>query len=231
MATVSDHYSTLLSPVYSWMSGGFDAAIDRNTRFFARHYLNGPSGTGVAVDLGAGCGFQSIPLARLGFDVTAIDLDETLLDELVAHCGNLPIKCVRDDLLQFSQYANSDIELIVCMTDTILHIDSKEDVRQLIHSVYDGLSPGGRFVITFRDLSRELVGVDRFIPVRSDESRIFTCCLEFEPEVVKVFDLVHQRTGDEWHLQKSFYRKLRLSREWVMRTLKSCRSYLLFHCL
>ena len=37
-----------------------------------------------AVDLGAGCGFQAIPLARLGFAVTAIDLDRKLLAELAS---------------------------------------------------------------------------------------------------------------------------------------------------
>ena len=42
---------------------------------------------GIAIDLGAGCGFQSIPLARLGFTVTAIDLDEKLLDELQKNSG------------------------------------------------------------------------------------------------------------------------------------------------
>ena len=41
-----------------------------------------PARSGRAVDLGAGCGFQSIPLARLGFAVTAIDIDRKLLDEL-----------------------------------------------------------------------------------------------------------------------------------------------------
>ena len=207
MATVSDHYSKLLSPIYSWMSGGFEAALDRNTSFFAHHDLNGPSGTGVAVDLGAGCGFQSIPLARLGFDVIAIDLDEKLLSELATHGGDLRITCVQDDLSRFSQHTNTEIELAVCMTDTILHIDSKDNVRRLIHSVYDHLSLDGKFVVTFREFSHELVGTDRFIPVRSDENRILTCFLEFEPEFVKVFDLVYQRQGDEWQLNKSFYRK------------------------
>ena len=51
------------------------------------------------------------------------------------------------------------------------------------------LERGGRFVITYRDLSREALELDRFIPVRSDDTTILTCFLEYEPETVKVHDL------------------------------------------
>ena len=74
MASVEDHYARVLSDVYSWMFGGFDIGIKKNIEFFSRYRIK-PSQSGVAVDLGTGCGFQSIPLARVGFDVISIDLD------------------------------------------------------------------------------------------------------------------------------------------------------------
>jgi hypothetical protein len=55
--------------------------------------------------------------------------------------------------------------------------------------------------------------------VRSDDSTIFTCFLEFEPETVKVHDLVHRKQSSGWTLHKSFYRKLRLGSEWVAEAL------------
>lgn len=70
-------------------------------------------------------------------------------------------------------------------------------------------------MITYRDLSQELTGLDRFIPVRSDAERLLTCFLEYEPETVKVHDLLYTRHADGWIFSKSRYRKLRLSREWV----------------
>jgi hypothetical protein len=74
MSTAKQHYDTLLSDVYSWMFGGFEAGIERNAAFFERLGIR-PSGSRVAVDLGAGCGFRTIPLARLGFSVTAVDFE------------------------------------------------------------------------------------------------------------------------------------------------------------
>jgi 2-polyprenyl-3-methyl-5-hydroxy-6-metoxy-1,4-benzoquinol methylase len=78
---VSNHYQSLLAGHYSWMSGGLELNIKLNREFFQKHDLVA-SNNRLAVDLGAGCGFQSIPLAQAGFVVTAIDISEELLQEL-----------------------------------------------------------------------------------------------------------------------------------------------------
>jgi hypothetical protein len=220
MATVEEHYDRVLADVYSWMFGGFDAGIEKNTRFFEHHRIR-PVGSGTAIDLGAGCGFQSIPLARAGFSVTAIDIDGTLLDELRVHADGLPIRTVQDDLLDFGRHREGLVELMVCMTDTILHLDREEQVVSLFDKAFSRLEQGGRFILTFRDLSTELKELDRFIPVKSDRNTIFTCFLEYEPQTVKVHDLVYRRDGDAWSFNKSYYKKLRLSKEWVDTRLTS----------
>ena len=219
MATVKQHYAEVLSDVYSWMLGGFDRGISKNVRFFEQHQLS-PIKSGIAVDLGAGCGFQSIPLARLGFSVTAIDLDAKLLDELKANSGDLKITVVRDDLINFERCVRKPIELITCMTDTILHLQSKEQVISLFQKVFTSLEKKGKFIITFRDLSLELLELDRFIPLQSDDKTIFTCFLEYQTDTVKVHDLVYRKERDDWKLNKSFYHKLRLSKQWVDKQLK-----------
>ena len=219
MANVEQHYDEVLSDVYSWMYGGYDAALARYTTFFASRGIK-PSGSGRAVDLGAGCGFQSIPLARLGFAVTAIDIDRKLLEELRRNAGELRLTIVRANLLQFERHVSGPIELAACMVDTLVHLGSKADVVELLAKVYRALEPGGRFVITYRDLSREALELDRFIPVRSDDTTILTCFLEFEDETVKVHDLVYRKVEGQWMFRKSFYRKLRLARAWVEEALR-----------
>ena len=185
--------------------------LSRVTRISFRAAAITPTRSGRAVDLGAGCGFQSIPLARLGFAVTAIDIDGKLLDELRRHAGEADIATVRGDLLDFERHVQGPIELAVCMVDTLVHLESKAAVKELFAKVHRALEPGGRFVITYRDLSREALELDRFIPVRADESAILTCFLEYEAETVKVHDLVYRKLGGEWTFAKSFYRKLRLA--------------------
>ena len=214
MATVKEHYDHLLSDVYSWMFGGFESGIERNINFFKEHKIR-PVRSGVAIDLGAGCGFQSIPLAKVGFSVIAVDIDGKLLNELKTHSGTSAVIIVQDDLINFEKYPKEKAELIVCMTDTLVHLESKDKVLALFNKVVASLEEGGKFIITFRDLSSELSELDRFIPVRSDENTVFTCFLEYEPETVKVHDIVYKKNIEGWNLNKSFYRKLRLSKDWV----------------
>lgn len=221
MATVQKHYCEVLSDVYSWMFGGFDAGLQKNIDFFNKYSL-APKGSGIAVDLGSGCGFQSIPLAQLGYSVTAIDLDSKLLNELRENAGSLPIFPVQGDLIDFGESIERGIELAVCMTDTLLHLESKEKVILLFKKVQVALDLEGKFIITFRELTRELTNLDRFIPVKNDGNTIFTCFLEYEPETVKVHDVIYRKAGGAWNLFKSFYRKLRLSKEWVVEQLSQC---------
>ncbi|EDM66220.1 hypothetical protein PE36_00990 [Moritella sp. PE36] len=220
MVTVEEHYESLLSDVYTWLMGGFDEAKSNNVEFFKSRNIT-PSSSDIAVDLGAGSGFQSIPLAELGFNVTAIDLSQKLLNELKSNSNNQPIITINDDILNFKDHVSASCELIVCMTDTITHLKSKDDALKIFQDSFNSLEDGGKLILTFRDLSTELKDTDRFIPVRSDENIIFTCFLEYEPTTVKIHDIVYIKTHGKWALNKSCYRKIRLSVEWVENQLLS----------
>jgi SAM-dependent methyltransferase len=202
------------------MYGGWDAALARYTEFFQSRGF-APRGSKRVVDLGCGCGFQAIPLARLGYSVTGVDLDRKLLEELEQHKGDAAVETVCADILGFRRYAPKPAELIVCMVDTLLHLGSQAAVTELAADVFAALEDGGAFVATFRDFTVETKELERFIPVRSDENTIFTCFLEFEPDTVKVHDLVYRRVDGRWVFAKSFYRKLRLSTAWVVVALRA----------
>ena len=63
MSTVAEHYATHLSPIYLWMAGGPEVALQAGGAEIEA--LNLPLARGVTVfDLGAGFGMHSIPLAR-----------------------------------------------------------------------------------------------------------------------------------------------------------------------
>jgi hypothetical protein len=219
MPSVEEHYKEVLAHHYAWIYGGAENQIGVYRAFFSEHALH-PDGSGFALDLGAGCGFQSIPLAELGFQVIAIDLSRELLDQLRDRRGGLPIVAIRDDLLNFGRHSPQPYDLIVCMGDTLTHLNTLRDVQTLIKKVQKSLVPMGRLILGFRDMSVAVRDLERFIPVRSDADRIFTCFLEYEPRHVKVHDLVYERCADRWVLHKSFYRKLRISAQWLQTQIK-----------
>lgn len=218
MASVKEHYDNLLASCYSWMCGGSELKLTKNRAFFRDHNIR-PAHSAAAVDLGAGSGFQSIPLAEAGFNVTAIDVSRNLLAELNKAAGKLAIRTIHDDLLNFAEHSPAKIEIIVCMGDTLTHLKTLAEVKKLIHSVYGALEKEGLLILGFRDMTVELTQLDRFIPVRSDSKRIFTCFLEYEKSHVKVNDILYEKTDDQWQMKKSFYRKLRISSQWAQECL------------
>ncbi|AUX34774.1 MULTISPECIES: bifunctional 2-polyprenyl-6-hydroxyphenol methylase/3-demethylubiquinol 3-O-methyltransferase UbiG [Sorangium] len=222
MPTVADHYDKLLAEHYSRMFGDYDAKVAEQRALFERLGVR-PEGAPEAIDLGCGSGFQSLALAQLGFRVTAVDTSDTLLAELASRRGQLPVDLVRGDLLDALDHPGPPCALAVCMGDTLPHLGSKGDVERMFAACGRRLAPGGQLVLTFRDLTRELEGVDRFIPVHDSADVIMTCFLEYEPETVKVHDLVHTRGREDgrWRLSASFYRKLRLSPDWVCDRLEA----------
>ena len=167
------------------------------------------------MDLGAGSGFQSIPLSQSGFKVIAIDLSHDLLMELEAQAGGLSLVTVEDNLLNFSEHSPRDIELIVCMGDTLTHLQTLEEVQILLEYACQALEYNGHLILSFRDLTPELTKLDRFIPVRSDSGKIFTCFLEYGKDHVRVYDIIHERTGNQWVMKKSYFQKLRIPPQWL----------------
>lgn len=214
MTDVKAHYDNLLAPYYAWIFGGKEQKLKENRIFFRDHSII-PERSGVAMDLGAGCGFQSIPLAEAGFRVIAIDICPALLADLKESAGELPIETIEGNLLNFSGHRLENTELIVCMGDTLTHLKSLDEVQILMNKVYQALSAAGLLVLTFRDLMFELKGLERFIPVRSEPNLIFTCFLEYEKEHVKVHDVIYEKTNGQWQLRKGFYRKLRIPPQWA----------------
>lgn len=211
MASVSEHYASLLAPIYAWMAGGLDASLARGR---AELEELGVAGS-LAVDLGAGFGMHSIPLAQAGWKVLAVDSSPVLLSQLAQRANGLPIRARWGDLLQFPRLLapSEQPDLVLCMGDTLTHLEGRKSVAALARAIAGRLAPQGRFIATFRDYSQLPQGDARFIPVHADDERILTCFLEDAGSHVQVHDLLHERQDGRWNTRVGTYRKLRLAPE------------------
>ncbi len=216
--TVKEHYDNHLGNFYSWYTGDFD----KNKDIFKALCMDSnikPDDAGLAIDLGAGNGIQTIALADLGFKVKAIDFNRHLLDALKLKIGSLPVEVFDDDIRNVGKYSNPKPELIICCGDTITHLDSFAEIEKLIKDAFEILTPNGRIILTFRDYSTELTDTDRFIPVKSDSQRILTCFIEYFADKLRVTDLLHEFENDKWVQKASSYYKTRIGRDLVLKYL------------
>jgi SAM-dependent methyltransferase len=202
------------------MFGDFNAKVRENKDFFKLTGIEPRSG-GKALDLGCGSGFQSIALEKLGFRVLSVDMCETLLDELRNRSAGRDVNAVQGDILDHSVYADKGpFEVAVCMGDTLTHLQETQEVSALLANIYPHLEEGGRLALSFRDLTDELKGIDRIIPVRSDDDKIMATFLEYEATKVNVHDIVFVKGDSGWELRKSTYRKLRIGMHQVQDFLR-----------
>src|SRR5262245_19829455 len=140
MATVDEHYATLLAPIYAWMAGGAEQAFEMGA-LDLESFL--PKGS-LAVDLGGGFGMHTVPLARAGWKVVSIDSSAELTAELDHHARGLPVQAVQGDLLDFNRHlgSNAKVDLIICMGDTLTHLPGWDAVAELARRVAGSLAKG-----------------------------------------------------------------------------------------
>jgi len=226
MVDAKKHYASLLAAHYGWICGGTTAARKRFASLLTELALM-PTRSGMrALDLGAGNGIQSFPLAEVGYTVTAVDFCDTLLKELRedAAAAHLPVDTQCADIrhiASLNEVQAHRYDLVLCMGDTLTHLETEAEVFRLLGDAAQLLAPGGALLLGFRDYSVPLQGNARFIPVRSEPDRLFTCFLEYETARVMVHDIVQTRGPDGWMTSISAYPKIRLAPNSIRTALES----------
>lgn len=221
MGMVTEHYKNLLAKHYVWLFGGYEYNLKNNKEFFDNNSLT-PSGSKNVIDLGCGPGFHIIPLAELGFNVKGVDSSPDLLKELNTNKKKLNIQTVQSDIINYmksDKVEDGSVELILCMGDTITHLDSKKQIENLITMCYNKLETSGKLILSFRDYTVKLEGADKIIPVKSDDKTIFTCILEFGEDHVDVYDTIYIKKKNFWEFRKSGYKKAIVPPAWMEETL------------
>ncbi|HEX2788304.1 MAG TPA: methyltransferase domain-containing protein [Ignavibacteria bacterium] len=220
MNKVKEHYDNHLGRFYSWMIGDFQTLVDFHKEFYLRKGIV-PQSTKLAIDLGAANGVHTIALSDLGFDVFAIDSNDTLLNELHEKAGNRNIKIIYDDIKTIKNYESYKPELIVCVGDTISHLETLNEIEKLIEDSYEILIENGKLVLSFRDYTDEPSAEQRFIPVKSDKDRILTCYLDYQPDKIITSDMIYENINGEWKFSLSSYSKYRVKKQLMIDILKN----------
>lgn len=216
--TAKEHYDNHLGRLYSWMAGDFKIKKEEFKRFLIDNRIT-PKTNQIAIDLGAGNGMQSIPLAELGFKVLAVDFNQHLLDELKANAYGLPVDVKIEDIRNIRHLVSGHAELIICCGDTLTHLDSKQQIETFISDISSSLGSNGKVILSFSDYLTALTVINRFIPVKSDETKILTCVLDYEDEFVNVSDLLHEKTDNGWSQKVSRYKKVRIGADEIVKCL------------
>ncbi|MBD2542508.1 MULTISPECIES: class I SAM-dependent methyltransferase [Planktothricoides] len=141
---------------YSVVAQYQDWLKNRKPPFFGTHpdaklmaiaaAMNQPPQQIKVLDIGAGTGRNTIPLANLGYPVDAVELTPEFAEQIqqTAEKSNLPVRVIKGNVLDSRQVklrpANYQIILI---SEVICHLRTANDLRQIIAKMSDLLAPGG----------------------------------------------------------------------------------------
>jgi SAM-dependent methyltransferase len=207
MASAKQHYDQLLGSHYTWSVAAAGDPYDRAADWLQRHGL---AGFTRYLDLGAGFGAHSVPLARAGKSVTAVEFHAGLLAELRAAAPTVTTH--ESELVAFLETAGARWDAVLCLGDTLTQLPDRATAARFLAVSARALAPGGVLALGYRDYSSApRAGVDRFIPVRHDKERAMLCCVEvIDADRVSVTDIVTTVEPGGLRTQIGAYAKLRL---------------------
>lgn len=100
---------------------------------------------GRALDLGCGAGVDAKYLAENGFEVEAIDFNETSIKQTKELCSGLPVSAIQQSVASYSIIPNT-YRLIIAWN--ILSFLAKDESRKILLNIQDGLVKDGVFVFS-----------------------------------------------------------------------------------
>ena len=144
------------------------------------------------VEWGAGTGRISVPLSKAGFDVTAVEISEKMVEKGQSKAGDIDWFCgdMRNAKL------DKRCRLAVCAFNSFLCLTSVDDALVFLHNAREHLEPGGLIGIEVSAFSPEELAEESDGPERHHD---FTRALpegKLERFSLSRYDAASQTTGD-----------------------------------
>jgi SAM-dependent methyltransferase len=153
------------------------------------------------LDVSAGIGTQSLPLAAAGMEVTARDLSPGAIARLrrEAAARGLEVDAGVSDMRSLD--TDGPYDVVVSFDNSVPHLPDDDQVLRAFREAYRVLAPGGRLVLSVRDYAKVERGADavhRYGERRRGE-RVFEVRQEWvwiDPSHYRTTMIVDERMGE-----------------------------------
>ncbi|MBD1924301.1 class I SAM-dependent methyltransferase [Microcoleus sp. FACHB-831] len=138
------------------------------------------------LDVGAGTGRNTIPLARLGYPVDALEVTPVFASQIreAAEAEKLPVTVIEGDVLDPEVAMQKDKYRLALVVEVISDLRSVEQLRTLLEKICDLVSSGGLLLFNI------FLAVDGYEPdvVAREVSQVMICSIFTQPELSTAMD-------------------------------------------
>ena len=160
MADLTQPYDELAAH-YDQIFDDWEASIARQSAVFAG-ILDRQCGDRRPIrvlDCACGMGTQSLGLAMKGFDVTGCDISFGAVQRARTEASKreLSVSFSVATMMQLDAIPKSSFDAVICIDNSLPHLQTDEDLLQAAQQAYGKLRPGGSFIGSIRDYDRLVV--------------------------------------------------------------------------
>lgn len=127
------------------------------------------------LDVACGTGGHSLELAKRGYNMTSTDLDEKMILELKRKAKEQQIKIcsVRKDMLEISGISGKKFDVIFCIGNSIVHLNSNVEIQSFFKGMYNSLAENGKFIVQIVNFDKIFTQDCMTLPlIQNDEAGI-----------------------------------------------------------
>ncbi len=116
------------------------------------------------VDVACGSGGYAIELAKLGYNVTAVDIDEKMIEKTKSKASDegMDICAFKCDMRNLGGTVAEENDCVYCIGNSIVHLAGKKEISDVLGQMYSNLRHGGRLVV-------QIINYDRIMGLNMKE--------------------------------------------------------------
>jgi 2-polyprenyl-3-methyl-5-hydroxy-6-metoxy-1,4-benzoquinol methylase len=192
---ITKFYDTLATD-YDAMTG-FEQRFVKERPFF--RLLVERYGIRTALDAGCGTGFHSLLLARLGVQVTALDISPKMLAVAGRHAKEmeLDVHFVEGSFHALPRIAPGPYDAIFSLGNSLAHLLTKTDLARLLAAFTETLSPRGILFLQNLNYDRIMVKKERIQNIKEQDDTTFIRSYEYDDDLIHFNILKKAMNGPE----------------------------------
>lgn len=207
---------------YSRIAEAYDELFPYNEKqlLFVEGALGGQLARKSILDMGCGTGALSINMARRSARVRAFDFDEQMIARAEEKRPQaLDLQFRKGDIRTISEdYSSLMFDAVICLGNTLVHLDEQEDILKLFWHVSKRLKSGGKFIFQIINYDRILSQQINHLPTIETPNYQFTRLYDHRPDGKIGFQTVLSFKGNP--VTENQVVLLPLKKSWVEGPLK-----------